>query len=128
MPWIAIFILALAPLAAGAEEEKDWAKLYPGGVDPNGFKELSAGKTLTPEIQGGFPNAKSAASYGTRGGWDVSRKFKVGDSINMEFHIGVKEAPGLKLSTKAAPAPVPVLYLLKDGKEFKVEKFTLGAC
>jgi len=81
---------------------------------------------MTMEIQGGFPTPKTAPYGG--GPWGEAATFKVGDTIQMEFHIGVKDAPGLKLSTKAVPAPEPVLQLMKDGKEHKVEKFTMGAC
>jgi len=98
---------------------------YDGQMGAGDYERIVKKKHRTLEIQGGFPTPLSG--YGGAGPWGETATFDVGDTINMEFHIGVKEIV-MKLSAKGAHAPVPVLHLMKDGKEFQQIKFTKGAC
>lgn len=124
-----LFLLALPIFPALVNSARclddDDKTAYAGQMGAEDYDRIVKKKNRTLEIQGGFPSPLSG--YGGAGPWDETKAFDVGDTIDMEFHIGVKEIK-MKLSAKGGPAPVPVLHLMKDGKEFQVVKFTKGAC
>ena len=121
---LVMLVLLFVPALCAQDDDKT---AYAGQLcDLNEYNRVVKAKNRTLEIQGGFSTKASNESYGKEG-WATTGTYKVGDTIDVGFHIGVKEAP-FKLSAKAFPAPVPVLQLMKDGKEYKQEKFTLGAC
>jgi hypothetical protein len=117
-------ILVLPFLSARALDDDDKTE-YAGQMSASDYDRIVKNKHRTLEIQGGFPSKLSG--YGGAGPWDETATFDVGDTIDMEFHIGVKEIK-MKISGKAGPSPEPVLHLKKDGKEFRQIKFTKGAC
>jgi len=121
-------ILAVLSIASPVFCADDDDKTTYGGQIGDGAElaRVVTAKKRTLEIQGGFSTKASRESYG-KFGWELSHTYNVSDTIDMEFHIGVKEAQ-FKLSTKSFPAPEPVLFLMKDGKEFQQLKFTKGAC
>jgi hypothetical protein len=121
---LAVLSAALTMQSYAADDDKTE---YAGQIcDQAEFARVVTAKKRTLEIQGGFSTKQSRESYG-KAGWDQTGSFNVGDTIDMEFHIGVKEVP-FKLSTKSFPSPEPVLFLMKDGAEFQQVKFTKGAC
>ena len=121
---LAMLVLLAAPVLCAQNDDKT---AYAGQVcDQNEYNSVVKAKNRTLEIQGGFSTKASRESYG-KGGWAETGAYYVGDTIDMEFHIGVKEAP-FKLSTKSFSAPEPVLFLMQGGKELKQVKFTQGAC
>jgi hypothetical protein len=113
-----LLLSGLLPRAFAGDDEKT---AYKGHIcDQDEYNRIVKAKNRTLEIQGGFDGI-------LKDKWADTAKYTVGDTIHMSFHIGVAGAD-FKLNTKSFPAPVPVLTLIKDGKEYKQVAFTKGAC
>jgi hypothetical protein len=125
-----IAITLVIGASAGEAPQPDSDKTFYAGqiTETEEFNRIVTARRRELEIQGGFiPPKSDPHKRWTDHTWDSVAQFSVGDTIDMEFHVGVAGTK-LKLSTKSFPSPEPVLHLMEDGKEIKQLKFTKGAC
>ena len=138
MSWLACFWTLSILVGARARAENtaaDEKTVYKGHIcDADEYKRLVTNKNRTLQIEGGFwmYDTNGHAILNDAGyfkNFDTVPAANVGDTVNMSLDIGViGTATPYKLNTKSFPAPVPILHLMKDGKEYKQIKFDLGAC
>lgn len=123
---IAILASLMLPTCLWATDKpsaQKWNTAYKGHIASRAeYQRIVVENKLKTYIWGGI-----RVQQGRKKAYVKEASYKVGDTVHMDFHIGVVDQ-NLKLNTKGFPAPTPVLHLLKDGDPYKQVKFSKGAC
>src|SRR6185295_8175711 len=99
--WFCSVVALALPLWTAHGLDDDDKTEYANQMGPEDYERIVKKKNRTLEIQGGFPTPLTNANGKGPWLWADSATFDVGDTINLEFHIGVKEIV-MKLNAKGA--------------------------